>query len=311
MPDEPIKVIAAAGATSSGKSDLSVYLAKALDGEVISADSMQIYKGMDIATAKITEDEMDGVKHHLISFLDPSREYSAALFKKDAENIIYDIDRRGKVPIICGGTGLYIDSLLKGFDFSYMPEDLKIRSELKKRADSEGAEPLLNELKDIDPETASKLSLNDEKRIIRALEVYYITGEKFSKRKEKTLEGSKKFDSLYIIIDFSDRRALYRRIDERVDKMIENGLVEEAKKFIDKGPTSRQAIGYKELVPYFKNEKSLDECVENIKKSTRRYAKRQITWFKRNRDAFRVDPAADPGYKDAALNEALKFLNGK
>lgn len=308
---EKIKVIAVVGPTASGKTSLAVSIALAVGGEVVSADSMQIYKGMDIATAKPTTEEQRGVTHHLIDFLDPSETYSVAQYVDDAKKCIADISGRGKVPIIAGGTGLYIDSLLGGIDFSFVPDNGDIRKKLNMRAEKEGSAALLRELSEIDPETASALHENNVGRIIRALEVYYLTGETISEQKRKSREKGSDYDTLYIYIDYLDRQKLYDRIDKRVDMMLDAGLSEEAKKYIslNENTTARQAIGYKELKPYFLGELTLSEAAENLKKETRHYAKRQMTWFRRNNNMFKVSPDADVDFEMTAINAAVEFLN--
>ncbi len=306
------KVIAVVGPTASGKTSLAVEIAKAVNGEIISADSMQIYKGMTVATAQPTEEEKQGIPHHLIAFLDPSETYSVAQFAEDAKKCIEDIASRGKVPVIAGGTGLYTDSLLGGIDFAEVPDNREMREKLKVRLETEGAEKLLCELRDVDPETAEVLHVNNTGRILRALEVYYLTGETISAQKRKSREKGSMYDSLYICIDYQDRQKLYSRIEKRVDIMVQNGLLEEAEKFISLGEetTSKQAIGYKELKPYFNNECSLDEALDNLKKETRHYAKRQMTWFRRNEDKFTVSPDTDADFVNTAINRAKEFLKG-
>ncbi len=306
------KVIAVVGATASGKTSLAVEIAKAVNGEIISADSMQIYKGMTVATAQPAEEEKQGIPHHLTAFLEPSETYSVAQFAEDAKKCIADIASRGKVPIVAGGTGLYIDSLLSGIDFGEVPDNTDVRKELKHRLETEGADVLLAELHKIDPETAETLHVNNTGRIMRALEVYYLTGETISEQKRKSREKGTEFESLYIYIDYSDRQILYDRIEKRVDIMVENGLLEEAERFISLGEetTAKQAIGYKELRPYFNSECTLDEALDNLKKETRHYAKRQMTWFRRNEDKFTVQPDTDADFVNTAINRAKEFLKG-
>ncbi len=306
------KVIAVAGPTASGKTSLAIELAKAVDGEIISADSMQIYKGMTVATAQPTEEEMQGIPHHLIAFLEPSETYSVAQFAEDAKKCIADIASRGKVPIVAGGTGLYIDSLLSGIDFGEVPDNTDVRKELKHRLETEGADALLEELYEIDRKTAETLHVNNTGRIMRALEVYYLTGETISEQKRKSRLRGTEFESLYIYIDYSDRQILYDRIEKRVDIMVENGLLDEARQFISLGEetTAKQAIGYKELKPYFNSECTLSEALDSLKKETRHYAKRQMTWFRRNEDKFTVQPDTDTDFMNTAINRAKEFLKG-
>lgn len=307
------KVIAVVGPTASGKTSLAIEIAKAVGGEIVSCDSMQIYKGMAIATAQPTQEEKQGIPHHLIAFLDPSETYSVAQYVEDAKKCINDIFSRNKVPVIAGGTGLYVDSLLGGIDFGFVPDNSEMREKLKIRLENEGAEKLLSELREIDPETAQQLHVNNTGRIMRALEVYYLTGETISAQKIKSREKGSDYDVLYIYINYNDRQILYDRIEKRVDIMVETGLLEEAEKFISLGEetTSKQAIGYKELKPYFNNECSLEEALDNLKKETRHYAKRQMTWFRRNKDLFEINPDTDPAYCETAINAVKNFLKGE
>ena len=306
------KVIAVVGPTASGKTSLAIEIAKAVGGEIVSCDSMQIYKGMTIATAQPTEEEKQGIPHHLIAFLDPSETYSVAQYVEDAKNCIDDIISREKVPVIAGGTGLYVDSLLGGIDFGFVPDNSEMREKLRVRFENEGAEKLLDELREIDPETAQQLHVNNTGRIIRALEVYYLTGETISAQKVKSREKGSDYDVLYIYINYKDRQILYDRIEKRVDIMVESGLLEEAEKFISLGEetTSKQAIGYKELKPYFNNECTLEEALDNLKKETRHYAKRQMTWFRRNENLIHISPDTDENYCLKAINHCKEFLEG-
>lgn len=276
-------VIVVAGPTASGKTSLAIEIAKRFDGEIVSADSMQIYKNMDIATAKPTEKEMAEVKHHLIGFVDCNDEYSVAMYKNDALSAIRDILSRGKLPVVCGGTGLYIDTLVKNTKF-FDYEKSDVRSELEKTADEKGIEHLFDKLKEIDPETADRLHLNDRKRIIRALEIYLSTGKTITEQDKLSHLEESEFDWCVIGLTASDRQFLYERINKRVDIMLESGLLREAEEFFsgEYSSTAKQAIGYKELKPYFDGLVSLEEAVEKLKMETRRYAKRQLTWFRRN-----------------------------
>ncbi len=281
---EKIPVIAVVGATASGKTAMAVNLAKLFNGEVISADSMQIYKGMNIATAKPDLTEQGGITHHLIDFLETDEKYSVARFVEDAKKCAEDIYSRGKIPVVAGGTGLYIDSFLENVLFDDEPDNSEIREKLLKRQQEEGIESLFEELKKIDPETADKLHINNEGRIIRALEIYYLTGQTKSERLVLSRREQSLFSPVYIGLDYKDREKLYSRIDLRVDIMMKNGLLQEAKEYfaIERNLTSAQAIGYKELAPFFNGEISLDEALDNLKRATRRYAKRQLTWFRKN-----------------------------
>ncbi|MCD8026619.1 MAG: tRNA (adenosine(37)-N6)-dimethylallyltransferase MiaA [Clostridiales bacterium] len=282
-----IKVVSVVGPTASGKTALSVKLAEAFNGEIISADSMQIYKGMQIATAKPTEKEMDGVPHHLIDFLPADETYSVARFTKDASDCIKKIISCGKLPFIVGGTGLYVDSLLNNIKFSEESRDEKICDELKQLYYTEGIEKLLSVLSKFDPDSAERLKEErNPKRIIRAIEFYKTTGKTITEQNKTSLSEKSPYSPIKIGLNFKDREKLYDRINKRVDLMIKDGLLEEAQQVLnsDLSFTSVKAIGYKELAPYFSGTQTLDECVYKLKQETRRYAKRQITWFKRDKD---------------------------
>ena len=281
---EKIPVIVVVGATASGKTSMAVELAKIFDAEVVSADSMQIYKGMDIASAKPTQEEMQGIRHHLIDFLDPSDSYSVARYIDDATAALKDIRSRNKNVVLCGGTGLYIDSLIDNISFEEQPDNTEVRRLLRERRENEGIEALYNELKDIDPETAEGLHINNEGRVLRALETYILTGEKPSELRRRSRLNPSPYLPVFIGMDYADREHLYDRINLRVEIMAERGLVEEAKEYfsVDADKTAAQAIGHKEMVPFLLGEISLCEAKENLKKATRHYAKRQMTWFRRN-----------------------------
>lgn len=279
------KVIVIVGPTASGKTSLSIEIAKRFNGEIISADSMQIYKYMDIATAKPTAEEMQGIKHHLIDFLSPCEKFSVAKYKELCYGCIDDIIERNKLPIIVGGTGLYIDTVVNNTVF-LEGDSSDIRNTLEKNCEENGIESLYEKLKEIDPQSAEKLHLSDKKRIIRALEVYYSTGKTISEQNRLSHTEKSKYDFLIIGLNANDREFLYNRINSRVDLMIESGLIEEAQNFYnsDFSLTAVQAIGYKELKPYLDGFCTLDEAKEKLKMETRRYAKRQLTWFRRNKD---------------------------
>lgn len=278
-----IPVVAVVGPTASGKSDLAVEICRRFGGEVVSADSMQIYKGMDIATAKPTEEEKQNIPHHMMDFLDNTEDYSVAMYQQAAAECIADIHLRGLLPVVCGGTGLYVDTLLNNVKLSEDSYDEKLRVSLLKRAEDEGADRLLEEVRAFDPEYAEKLHPNNVKRIVRALEVYKTTGTTMTEQNKLSKQTSP-YDVCFIGLDAEDRQFLYDRIDRRVDVMLERGLEEEAREYLSSanGSTSAQAIGYKELRPFFDGAITLDKAVENLKKATRRYAKRQLTWFRRN-----------------------------
>lgn len=283
---ERIKLIAVTGPTASGKTALAVRLAKALGGEVISADSMQIYKGMQIATAKPDIEEMQGIPHHLMGFLDPRESFSVSDYVTLAHKTARDIASRGKLPILCGGTGLYVRSFLENIIFTEEKSDPALREQLNRRYDTEGGEALLSELREFDPETAASLHPSNNKRIIRAIEIYRISGITMSEAVRRSRSVPSPYDATQLLLTYEDRNVLYDRINRRVDKMIDMGLIEEAREFYssDIGNTAAAAIGYKELKPYLDGQMSLDEAVERLKLETRHYAKRQITWFKKDKD---------------------------
>lgn len=278
------RVLAVAGPTASGKTWLGVQLAKIYDGEVISADSMQIYKGMDIASAKPTKEEMQGIPHHLIDFLDRDISFSAADYVRLAKEKIAEVLSRGKLPIIVGGTGLYIDSLLENVKFSDGGSDEKYRKELYDFVGKEGNEALYARLLEADPEAAETIHPNNLVRVVRALEVIHVTGRKFSELKKESRLVESPYDSLIIGLNFENRQNLYDRIDLRVDEMMKNGLLEEAEELWRQGSmkTAANAIGFKEFIPFLENQMSVEACIDKIKQETRRYAKRQLTWFRKN-----------------------------
>lgn len=279
-----IRVAAVVGPTASGKTALGVSLAKELDGEVISADSMQIYKGMDIATAKPTKEEMQGVLHHLMGFLDRGSAFSVADYVELAGKAIADVDSRGKLPIIVGGTGLYVSSLLENIKFAEIKGDEGLRRRLEQQAAERGNEYLFERLQACDPQTAAELHPNNLVRVIRALEVFELTGKRLSQFRAESRAEETPYDPVIIGLSYRDRQKLYDRINKRVDMMLEAGLIEEARSVYESGnmKTAGNAIGYKELIPYFENECTLEECIGKIKQETRRYAKRQLTWFRKN-----------------------------
>lgn len=283
MTTEKIPLLVVCGPTASGKTALAVDLALTHGGEVVSADSMQIYKDMSVITARVTEEEMRGVPHHLTGFLPLSTSFSVAEYTELARKTIEDIYSRGKLPVLCGGTGLYISSLLDGIVFDEEGADNDLRAELEQYAEQNGRHALWGRLNALDPEAAALIHENNLIRVVRALEVCIRTGRPFTQQKKLNLRGNAPYDACVIRLDFEDRAKLYERINLRVDEMLKEGMVEEARRvYSDHDPkTARQAIGYKELLPYLKGEAELDECVERIKLGTRRYAKRQLTWFRR------------------------------
>ena len=284
MAESKIPLIAVVGPTASGKTSLAVEICKRIGAEAVSCDSMQIYKGMDIATAKPTAEEMQGIPHHLIGFLSPDEPYSVAKYCEMARDVITDINGRNKKAVLVGGTGLYYNSLVDNIEFLPEETDFEYREMLKKQASEQGAQALLDKLYEVDPEAAKQLHVNNLGRIIRALEIYHTTGKTKTMQNEQSVLNPTPFITTAICLDARDRQFLYDRINKRVDLMLEAGLLEETKAFFGSplGRTARQAIGYKELYPYFNGEKSLEECIENLKMQTRRYAKRQLTWFRRD-----------------------------
>ncbi len=284
MPENKIKIAAVTGPTASGKTALAIELARRLNGEIISCDSMQIYREMDIGTAKPTDEELAAVKHHLIDILPPDAPYSCSDYVKDAESAIEDIVSRGKVPIFCGGTGLYLDRLLRGGNEEEAASDPALREELWSFYEENGADALYSRLTELDEAAAETIHKNNVKRVIRAIEICLVSGQKKSDIDKKNSSLSEKYEPCVITLSFHNRELLYDRIDKRVDKMIAEGLVEETKRLMEKGVfensvTASQAIGYKELFPFIRGETALEDCVDELKRASRRYAKRQITWF--------------------------------
>ncbi len=276
------KVIVICGPTASGKTSLSIELAKKINGEIVSCDSMQIYKDMNIGTAKPTLEEMQGIKHYLIDCVSPDVRYSVADYKKDAICAIKEISSKGKVPIIVGGTGLYLESLIYGIEYNEIEVDLKYRKHLEEIEQKDGLEKLYEKAKAIDEEAMKKISQNDRKRICRVLEIYHSTGKTKTELEKESRKGPE-FDYLLFGINM-DRDKLYERINKRVDIMIETGLVDEVKELINKYeelPTAMQGLGYKEVVEYLNGATTKEEMIEKIKMETRRYAKRQLTWFRK------------------------------
>lgn len=299
---EKIKIICVVGATASGKTGLGVELAKALNGEIISADSMQVYKGMPIANAVATAEEQQGVPHHLIEFLEPSETFSVADFVSLAKEKIFDISERNKLPIIVGGTGLFVDSLVKNVQFA----DVEQNNELRDKLNEKSTDELYEELMRVDEVSAKDIHRNNRKRVIRALELYY-GGTSKAQQNEESMREESPFDALYIGINYEDRDVLYSRINKRVDLMLEAGILDEAKALQATSQTARQAIGHKELQPYLDGEISLDEAVENLKRGTRNYAKRQLTWFRRNEKINWI--YADDLSKNELTERAVQIAN--
>ena len=283
-----MKVIVIVGPTASGKTALSIELAKKINGEIVSCDSMQIYKDMNIGTAKPTKEEMQGVKHYLIDFVSPDERYSVADYKQEAKKAIRKILKKGKVPIVVGGTGLYVDSLIYEIEYPNMEFDEEYREKLEKEVEENGLEGLYEKAKEIDNEAIKKISKNDKKRILRILEIYHATGKNKTDQEKESRKKEIEFDYKVYALKW-DREKLYERINKRVDIMLEQGLIEEVKKVYEKYnefPTAMQGLGYKEVVEYLENNITKEEMIEKIKQETRRYAKRQITWFRKNKQTI-------------------------
>lgn len=285
---EKPKVIVICGPTASGKTKLSVELAKKIDGEIICCDSMQIYKDMNIGTAKVTKEEMQGIKHYLVDFVLPDQRYSVADYKKDATKTIQEVLSKEKVPIIVGGTGLYVDSLIYNIDYPEIKTDLEYRKKLEKVADEEGLEKLYEMAKKIDERATLAISSNDRKRIIRILEIYHSTGKTKTEQEIESRKNEVPYNYLVFAINM-DKEKLHERINKRVDIMIKDGLIEEVKGLLEKYkqfPTAMQGLGYKEVVEYINGSISKQEMIDKIKNDTRKYAKRQLTWFRKNKQTI-------------------------
>lgn len=298
------KVIVISGPTASGKTALSIELAKKIDGEIISSDSMQIYKEMNIGTAKVTEEEACGIKHYLVDCISPDKRYTVSDFKNDAEKAIEEILAKGKTPIVVGGTGLYVNSLIYGIEYQYMELDEQYRNELMEKAeDLQELEKLWNKANEIDAQAMQKISKNDKKRIIRVLEIYKATGKNKTEQEILSRQKEIKYDYKLFVVTI-DREKLYDKINRRVDIMIQQGLEKEVKEIITKYPklpTAMQSIGYKEVVEYFDGTLTRNEMIDKIKQETRRYAKRQLTWFRKNKEAIWLD-------SEKGLQENIKII---
>ena len=302
------------GPTAVGKTALSIALAKAVNGAVISADSMQVYKHMDIGSAKIMPEEMEGVPHYLVDEFEPEEEFHVARFAERAKECLEEIYQNGQIPIIVGGTGFYIQALLYDIDFSKQDANTEYRSQLEKLAQEKGADYLHNLLKEIDPESAESIHANNIKRVIRALEFYHLTGQKISEHNETERQKESPYNFAYFVLT-DDRARLYERIDKRVDIMVERGLVEEVKKLKDMGyhreMVSMQGLGYKEILDYLDGKMTLDEAIYIIKRETRHFAKRQLTWFRREKDVIWFDRRDYHQNEAEILNEMKKILKEK
>lgn len=314
--ENKIKLLAVVGPTASGKTALAIHLAKRFHGEIISADSMQIYQKMQIATAKPTAEEMDGVPHHLMDFLPPSVSFSVSDFVSLAREKIREITERGALPILAGGTGLYVNSLVDHVSFSEQPQDEALRNRLYAEAEKDQGKALYQRLCLIDPESAREIHPNNLIRVVRAVEIYESTGMTMTEHKRQSKLQPSPYELCMLGLNYRDRQKLYDRINLRVDKMIEQGLLQEAKEILQEPDlqTAYNAIGYKELKPYFEGKASLTECIETIKQESRRYAKRQLTWFRRDQRIQFLYP--DEYFSADALMEAAdeivqKFLNEK
>ncbi|MBR4283611.1 MAG: tRNA (adenosine(37)-N6)-dimethylallyltransferase MiaA [Anaerotignum sp.] len=307
---KPLIVIG--GPTACGKTGFSIKLAKKINGEIISADSMQVYRYMDIGTAKVTLEEADGVPHYLIDEFDPDEEYNVMLFQQKAKAYMEEIWAKGKTPILVGGTGFYINALLYDNDFTETENDTSYREECYKLAQEQGPEVLFERLKEVDPEYAEIMHANNVKRVTRALEYHYLTGQKFSEHNAEQKEKETPYDAAVIILNM-DREKLYERIELRIDLMMQEGLLDEVKGLLDKGYTpdlvSMQGIGYKEFIPYFNGECTLEEAVTQLKTNTRRFAKRQLTWFRRQIEGLWVDMDQSDGEK--VMKNVLDYLKQK
>lgn len=307
----PPRIVIICGPTATGKTQLGVALAKALDGEVVSADSMQVYRHMAIGTARPTPEEMEGVPHHMMAVAEPEEDFSVARYVAEATPIVDDILARGKVPLIVGGTGLYIDALRRGQTFSAFRPESGVRERLQEQARNGELPRLFRELEAIDPEAAARLHPNDEKRILRALEVWYETGETISEHDRRTRDLPPRYDGVTLALTYRDRAALYARIDRRVDRMMAAGLAGEVQAFLDRGVppdcTAMQAIGYKELAPALLSGGDLSAAAEEIKLRSRQYAKRQLTWFRRDKSAHWLE-LDDPPDFSAVLRDSTEYL---
>lgn len=293
--NEKHKVIVICGPTASGKTALSIELAKKINGEIVSADSMQIYKDMDIGTAKPTKQEMGEIKHYLLDFVSPEDRYSVAQYKQDAKKAIKEIINKGKTPIIVGGTGLYVDSLIYEIEYNDIKLDEEYRKKLEKIAEEQGLEELYKKAVEIDPEAMKKISQNDKKRIMRVLEIYHSTGKTKTEQEKESRKNPVEYDYRVFAVNW-DREILYQRINKRVDIMVDQGLIEEVKEILnkyDKFPTAMQGLGYKEVVDYLNGIYTKEEMIEKIKLETRRYAKRQLTWFRKNKQTIWLDGTND------------------
>ena len=304
------KIIVICGPTASGKTGLSLLIAEKFGGEIISADSMQIYKNLDIGTAKATAEEQSRSPHHLVDIMDPSQPYNVQLFTEMAKDAIDDIYSRGHIPVIAGGTGLYIESLINGIVFARQEDNTQVKAQLQQELEQHGKEYMYNILKEIDPEYAETVHPNNTVRVLRGIEVYRLTGHNMTYRLKNSRPAEKPYDYLLIGLNYRDREKLYNNINLRVDIMMQEGILREAEyvyKNRDVFKTCTSAIGYKEFFPYFEGESTLEECVDKLKQASRNYAKRQLTWFNRMKDVnwLYIDEC---DYKTAAVGKVKEFL---
>ena len=311
----PPKVIVVAGPTASGKTRLGIELAKLYNGEIVSADSMQLYRGMDIDTAKAPASEREGIPHHMIDVAEPTENWSVSRYVDEAAKVCDELISKGRLPVIVGGTGLYIDSLLSGRNFADTQEDKELRNALSEEYDRIGGERMLEKLRSFDPERAEKLAATDKRRILRAIEIFSLTGRTITEHDRETKALPPRYDAAYIVLNYKDRADLYERIEKRVDRMIGEGLFAEVQGLLDSGlspgSTAMQAIGYKEAAEALRGEISRAEAIEKIKISSRRYAKRQITWFGRREDALRILFDREPDFAYARqLSSDFSALRG-
>ncbi len=308
--DDKQKLVVLTGPTAVGKSKLSIELAKRIGGEIISADSMQVYKYMNIGTDKISPEKMGGVPHHLIDFLEPTEDFNVFMFQKLVKEKIQEISARGNVPILVGGTGFYIQAVLYDIDFTETDEDDSLRKELERRAETEGAHVLHEELKEVDPVSAEIIHENNVKRVIRALEYFKKTGKPISEHNKEQHQRTSPYDFRYFVLT-DERKTLYSRIDKRVDQMIADGLEDEVKNLqklnIPKTATSMQSLGYREMIGYLEGEYDLERAIYLIKLNTRHFAKRQLTWFRRERDVIWIDKNEFDHDDERILKEMIKI----
>lgn len=312
MSDKKKPLIIIAGPTAAGKTKTSILLAKKLTGEIISADSMQVYRYMDIGSAKVTPEEMQGVSHHLIDVLEPTEEFNVVRFQTMAKAAMADIYARDRIPILVGGTGFYIQSILYDIDFTENEADTVYRHELEKLSEEQGNEALYRMLMEADPEAAKDLHHNNVKRIIRALEYYRLTGQKISEHNQEQRRKSSPYEAYYFVLTM-DRAKLYQRIDLRVDLMLEQGLVSEVRKLKEMGLTendvSMQGLGYKEILAFLDGRMTLEEAIYVIKRDTRHFAKRQLTWFRREPEAIWIDCDPDKRTAEDIASELMKYVS--